>query len=65
VHLTSDLFEISKPGNYALRIRFQILAFPATEPASPGRARTNILIRFPPLDYPLIDPERPVNKSKN
>ena len=48
----SDLFKIEKPGNYTLKIRFQILTFPRTGP-NPGE-HTNDLIRFPPLDYPLV-----------
>jgi len=47
-----DLFEIEKPGNYTLRIRFQILTSSRTGPG-PGNY-TNDLIRFPPLDYPLV-----------
>lgn len=48
----SDLFEISKPGNYTLKIHLQIIAFPRT---GPNRGEyTNKLIRFPPLDYPLV-----------
>jgi hypothetical protein len=47
----ADYFKIEKPGNYTLRIRFQILTFPRT---GPNRGEyTNDLIRFPPLDYPL------------
>jgi hypothetical protein len=48
----SDLFQIDKPGIYTLRIRFQILTFPRTGPNR--RDYTNDLIRFPPLDYPLV-----------
>lgn len=47
----SDLFMIDKPGNYKLRISFQIIAFPRTGP-NRGEYKTE-LIRFPPLDYPL------------
>ncbi len=50
-----DLFQIEKAGRYTLRMRFQILAFPRTGPGS-GQY-TNDLIRFPPLDYPLIKKE--------
>jgi hypothetical protein len=51
----SDLFKVEKPGNYTLRIRFQILAFPRTGPNHGDY--TNDLIRFPPLDYPLVKSE--------
>jgi len=47
----SDLFVIDKPGNYTLRIRFQIIAFTRTG-LNRGEYTTD-LIRFPPLDYPL------------
>jgi hypothetical protein len=48
----SDLFKIPGPGRYTLRIWFQIVAFPST---GPGRKDyTRDLIRFPPLDYPLV-----------
>ena len=48
----SDLFKIPGPGRYTLRVWFQILAFPTT---GPGRKDyTRDLIRFPPLDYPLV-----------
>jgi hypothetical protein len=46
----SDLFEIKKPGHYMLRIWFQIVVFPKTGPKRE-------LIRFPPLEYPLVEPE--------
>jgi len=50
-----DLFQIEKAGKYTLRVRFQILTFPRTGPRR-GQ-HTNDLIRFPPLDYPLIKKE--------
>lgn len=51
----SHLFKIEKPGKYTLRLRFQILAFPQI---GPNRQLGNIdLIRFPPLDYPLVKAE--------
>ena len=50
----ADMFKIEKPGRYVLRVQFQILVFPRT---GVGRgAYTNKLIRFPPLDYPLVKP---------
>ncbi len=52
----ADLFEIDKPGNYMLRIQFQIIAFPRTGPNRGDYAKR--LIRFPPLDYPLVQPKR-------
>lgn len=49
----TDFFKITKPGSYTLRIRFQILAFPDT---GPNRGDyTNVLVRFPPLNYPLTN----------
>lgn len=56
----SDLFKVDKPGKYTLRIRFQILAFPKTGPGR--RDFTNDLIRFPPLDYPLVQSNVPPKK---
>jgi hypothetical protein len=50
----SDLFEITKPGNYTLRMRFQIVAFPS---GGLNHGYTNSLISFPPLDYPLVKPD--------
>lgn len=50
----SDLFDIEKPGRYTLRIRFQIIVFPRTGPQ--GTHYKTELIRFPPLDYPLMQP---------
>jgi hypothetical protein len=47
-----DLFEIDKPGNYTLRIQFQILAFPRTGPNRGDYVKR--IIRFPALDYPLV-----------
>lgn len=52
---TRDLFRIEEPGNYTLKIRFQILAFPRT---GPKRGHyTNQLIRFPTLNYPIVVPK--------
>lgn len=54
-----DYFEITKPGNYTLRIRFQILAFQDT---GPNRGDyTNVLTRFPPLNYPLFQQTNQIN----
>jgi hypothetical protein len=48
----SDFFVIKNAGHYTLRISFQIIAFPRT---GPNRGDyTNYLIRFPPLNYPLV-----------
>jgi hypothetical protein len=44
-----DLFEIKQPGNYSLRIRFQFIV--ATNSNTYKSAH---IVRFPPLDYPLI-----------
>ena len=50
----SDLFEMSKPGNYTLKIHLQIIAFlPRTGP-NRGEYTNNLMSRFPPLDYPLV-----------
>lgn len=57
----SDLFQIDKPGRYTLQIRFQILTFPRTGPGR--RDFTNDLIRFPPLNYPLVQTNAPPQKS--
>ena len=46
----SDLFTITAPGRYTLRIRFQIVAFFG----NPGNT-TRKLIRFAPLDYNLFE----------
>ena len=43
----SDFFMVEKPGNYKLLIKFQILAFNTKKQATE-------LIRFPPLEYPLV-----------
>jgi hypothetical protein len=46
-----ELFKIEEPGNYVLRLRFQILA-PRT-----GKTATNgvrQLIRFPVVEYPIV-----------
>lgn len=51
----SDLFKVDEPGNYKLQVRFQILTFPRTGPNREDY--TNHLIRFPSLEYPLIQPE--------
>jgi hypothetical protein len=51
----ADLFKIDEPGNYTLRMRFQIVALP-------GSRGTNRLIRFPPLNYPLFKPAPPAKK---
>lgn len=56
-----DLFKIEKPGNYTLQIRFQILTFPRTGPAR--RDYTNELIRFPILNYPLVQTASQTNVS--
>jgi hypothetical protein len=47
-----DYFKIDKPGRYTLQIRFQILTFP--ENRLNRDDNTNGLIRFPPLNYPLV-----------
>ena len=47
----SDLFKITKPGRYTLRLRFQIVTLPGTT----GHRKPH-LIRFPPLDVTLIQP---------
>jgi hypothetical protein len=51
----SDLFAIKKPGKYTLQIWFQIVTFHRTGP-EPGQFERK-LIRFPSLDYPLVEPE--------
>jgi len=56
----ADLFEIQEPGNYTLRIRFQIVAFPRTGPNRGDYKKE--LIRFPALDYPLVQ-SQPMPKS--
>jgi hypothetical protein len=48
----SDLFRIERHGSYTLRIRFQIVALAGA--ASPNTNNAGQLIRFPPLDYPLM-----------
>ena len=59
----ADMFKIEKPGLYRLHIQFQILVFPRT---GVGRgAYTNELIRFPPLDYPLIKAASPSTNAVN
>jgi hypothetical protein len=59
----ADMFEIEKPGRYILRVQFQILVFPRT---GAGRgAYTNELIRFPPLEYPIIKPASPSTNALN
>ena len=56
----TDMFEVDKPGRYVLRIQFQILVFPR---AGMSRdAYTNKLIRFPPLEYPLLKLPSPTTK---
>lgn len=50
----SDLFEIQKPGDYTLRIRFQMLRYERIGP-QPWDF-TNVPVIFPPLDYPLFKP---------
>jgi hypothetical protein len=50
----SDLFIINKPGHYTLRVRFQIAAFPKTGPNQADYGR--IVIRFPSLNFPLVQP---------
>jgi hypothetical protein len=51
----SDLFEITKPGNYTLRIQFQILAHVRTGPNRGDYVKR--IIHFPALDYPLVQPK--------
>jgi hypothetical protein len=51
----SDMFEVAKPGNYTLHIRFQILAHVRTGPNRGDYVKR--LIRFPALDYPLVQPK--------
>jgi hypothetical protein len=48
----NDLFEIKNPSNYKLQIRFQIIV--RTGMASDKTAH---IVRFPPLDYPLVKPD--------
>lgn len=48
----ADLFEIKHSGRYTLRIYFQFLAFRRAGTTSGGF--TNVLIRPPPIDYPII-----------
>lgn len=45
----NDLFEIKQPGNYTLRIRFQFIVS-----ADSDRYKSAHVVRFPPLDYPLV-----------
>ncbi len=50
-----DLFEFKKPGDYTLKIRFQIIV-----PTKTGTNRddyTYRVIRFPSMDYPLLKPD--------
>jgi hypothetical protein len=45
----NDLFEIKQSGNYTLRIQFQFIV--AT---NSNIHKTAHVVRFPPLDYPLV-----------
>jgi len=45
----NDLFEIKQPGNYTLRIQFQFILR-----TGHGQDKTAHLVRFSPLDYPLV-----------
>jgi hypothetical protein len=45
----NDLFESKQPGNYTLRIRFQLIVASST-----NVYKTAHIVRFPPLDYPLV-----------
>jgi len=45
----TDLFEIKDPGNYKLQIHFQIIVRTGLV-----LDKTAHIVRFPPLDYPLV-----------
>ena len=45
----NDLFEIKQPGNYTLRIQFQLIVA-----SSSNIYKTAHIVRFPPLEYPLV-----------
>jgi len=49
VYSPNDLFDIKKPGRFTLRIQFQIIVRTGT-----GKNKTAHIVRFPPLDYPLV-----------
>jgi len=50
----NDYFKVTKPGDYNLRIRFQVIA-PVVEP---GTTNTTMkVIRFPAMDFPITQPE--------
>ena len=53
----NDLFEIKQPGNYMLRIRFQFIVASDT-----NVYKTAHIVRFPPLNYPLIKSDTTSNK---
>jgi hypothetical protein len=50
IYSPNDLFEIKQPGNYTLRIRFQIIVASSMADVY----KTAHIVRFPPLDYPLV-----------
>jgi len=52
----SDYFEVTKPGDYTLKIRFQIAA-PVMETGTTNL--TTKVIRFPIMDFPITQPEEP------
>jgi len=56
----NDYFNIKKPGDYNLRIRFQILA-PVVEPGTTNEVMK--VIRFPAMDFPITKPEEPKTNS--
>ena len=51
----SDYFNIKKPGDYTLKIRFQIVA-PVIEPGTTNEIFK--VIRFPAMDFPITQPEK-------
>jgi hypothetical protein len=58
IYSPNDLFEIKNPGNYALRVRFQIIVASSMADVY----KTAHVVRFPPLDYPLMKPD--INQKK-